>query len=119
MPIVALLGIEAGDIPAAARILGERALLTEIVAYRSLAAQAAEEALSPRSLLILTYAVCGFSHVASVGIFVGGLGALAPSRRGDLAALGVRALAGSTLATIMTGSLAGVFYFGQPGILAL
>ena len=118
-PLAALLGIEGGDVTTAARILGERAILTEVVAYRDLAVAAAEGGLAPRSLLILSYAVCGFAHVASVGIFVGGLAALAPKRRADLTALGPRALAGSTLATMMTGALAGVFYYGQAGILGL
>jgi concentrative nucleoside transporter, CNT family len=76
-------------------------------------------AISPRSLLVLSYALCGFAHVASVGIFVGGVAALAPSRRADLASIGVYALVGATLATLLTGGLAGAFYFGQPGILGL
>ncbi len=79
----------------------------------------AAKALSPRALLVLSYALCGFAHVASMGIFVGGIAALVPSRRNDLAALAFRALAGSTLATLMTGALAGLFYHGQQGILGL
>ena len=54
-------------------------------------------------ILILSYTLCGFAHVASVGIFIGGIGALAPARRGDLSSLGIRALVGATLATLMTG----------------
>ena len=63
--------------------------------------------------------LCGFAHVASVGVFVGGIGALAPSRRGDLSSLGIRALVGATLATLMTGALAGFYDYGQKGLLGI
>lgn len=116
-PIAALLGIPAGDIPEAARLLGERLILTEVVAYQDLAQLAAAGQLQdPRTLVILSYALCGFAHVASVAIFVGGLAALVPARRDDLAALGPRALLAATLATLMTGCVAGMFASGQ-GIL--
>ena len=88
-------------------------------AYQQLGELAGTGTISPRTLLILSYALCGFTHVASVGIFVGGVAALAPSRRDDLAGLGLRALAGATLATLMTGALAGLFYHGQRGLLGL
>ncbi len=116
-PLAWLLGLEGGDLREAASLLGGRMLLTEVVAYRELSDLAAAGALSPRSLLILSYALCGFAHVASVGIFVGGIAGLAPSRREDLAALGPRALAGATLATLLTGAVAGAFYHGQSGLL--
>jgi len=112
-----LLGIEAGDLTAAGRLLGERSIVTEIPSYRELARLARDGAVSARTTLILSYALCGFAHVGSVGIFVGGIAALAPSRRDDLAALGLRALVGATLATLMTGALAGAFYHGQAGVL--
>ena len=118
-PLAWLLGFEMHDLPAAARVLGGRTILTEVVAYQRLAELAAAGALSPRSLLVLSYALCGFSHVASVGIFVGGISALAPSRRRDLASLGLRALVGATLATLMTGALAGFYYYGQESLLGL
>jgi len=118
-PLAWLLGIVPADVGEAARILGRRAVLTEIVAYQDLAALARSGALAPRSVLILSYALCGFTHVASVGIFVGGFSALAPERRNDLAALGPRAFAAATLATLMTGSLAGVFWHGSGGLLGL
>jgi CNT family concentrative nucleoside transporter len=116
-PLAGLLGIEIADLSQAGALLGGRMVLTEVVAYQQLAGLAADGAISPRSLLILSYALCGFAHVASVGIFVGGISALAPSRRDDLAALGLRALAAATLATLMTGALAGALYHGQPGLL--
>lgn len=114
-----LLGLERADLGSAARMLGERAVLTEVVAYQRLGALAASRAISPRSLVVLSYALCGFAHVASIGIFVGGTAALAPTRRGDLAAVGFKALVAATLATLMTGAIAGVFYHGQPSILGL
>ena len=103
----------------AGTILGRRLVLTEVVAYRDLGALAAAGAVSGRTVLILSYALCGFTHVASLGIFVGGIAALAPERRDDIAALGLRALAAATLATLMTGALAGLFYHGQQGLLGL
>ena len=118
-PLAWLLGLESSDLPGAAQLLGKRIVLTEVVAYQQLGEMGAAKALSPRALLVLSYALCGFAHVASMGIFVGGIAALVPSRRNDLAALAFRALAGSTLATLMTGALAGLFYHGQQGILGL
>lgn len=118
-PLAWLMGIDSGDLPEAARLLGERAVMTEVVAYRNLGELAAAGSLSPRTILVLSYALCGFAHLASVGIFIGGISALAPERREDLAALAWRALVGATLATLMTGALAGIFYFGQGGILGL
>ena len=116
-PVAWLLGLPGTDVSAAARILGERVILTEVVAYQELGTLAAANQLSPRTILVLSYALCGFTHVASVGVFVGGIAALAPSRRGDLSSLGVRALVGATIATLMTGALAGFYYYGQTGLL--
>jgi CNT family concentrative nucleoside transporter len=116
-PLAWLLGIDPADLGAAGRLLGRRIIMTEVVAYRDLGALADAGALAPRSILVLSYALCGFAHLASVGIFVGGTAALAPGRRSDLASLGLRALVGSTLATLMTGALAGLFYHGQQGLI--
>jgi len=119
LPVAWLLGLPSADVGVAARILGERAVLGEVIAYRHLADLALERAVSERTMLILSYALCGFAHLASVGIFVGGTAALAPSRRSDLAALGFKAFVAATLATLLTGAVAGVFYHGQPGALGL
>ena len=64
----------------------------------------------PRSAIIASYALCGFAHIASLAIFVGGVGALAPDRVKDLSRLGFRALLAATLACLMTGAVAGVFF---------
>jgi CNT family concentrative nucleoside transporter len=118
-PLAWLLGIETADLVEAGRLLGGRLVLTEIPVYQELAILAQNGELSTRSLLIVSYALCGFTHVASMGIFVGGITALAPSRRDDLAALGLRALLAATLATLLTGALAGLLFHGQPGLLGL
>jgi len=118
-PVAWLLGLASADVSAAARILGERAILTEVVAYQELGKLASAHEISQRTVLVLSYALCGFTHVASVGVFVGGIAALAPDRRGDLSSLGLRALVGATIATLMTGALAGFYYYGQTGLLGI
>jgi concentrative nucleoside transporter, CNT family len=117
-PLVALLGLSPTELPIAARLIGQRWLLTEIPAYQELAVLVREGALSPRGLMIVSYSLCGFTHVASVAIFVGGISALAPDRRDDLAALSWRALWAATLATLLTGAVAGAFYYGQVGLIS-
>jgi concentrative nucleoside transporter, CNT family len=113
-PVSFLLGLTPEDIPVAARLLGERVILTEVVSYGDLAQLIANgQVKDPRSVVILSYALCGFAHVASVAIFVGGTAALVPSRRDDLASLGWRALVAATLATLMTGCVAGMFSSGE------
>lgn len=117
-PMAALLGISRPDIAESARLLGERVILTEVVPYQEMAQMIASGQMAdPRTIVILSYALCGFTHFASVAIFVGGMAALAPSRRDDLAGLGLRALLAATLATLMTGCIAGIFSNGQEVIL--
>ena len=116
-PFAWLLGIEAADLQTSARLLGQRLILTEVVSYRELGTIA--DQLAPRTILVLSYALCGFTHVAGMGIAVGGFGALAPERAEEMAGLAFRALAAATLATLLTGALAGIFYHGQTGLLGL
>src|SRR5215470_5402182 len=109
-PFAYLLGLQASDVPTAARLLGERVILTEVFSYNHLAQLISSgQVTDPRTVVILSYALCGFAHAAAVAIFVGGTAALAPSRRDDLASLGLRALLAATLATLMTGCVAGIF----------
>ena len=109
-PFAFLLGLQSSDVPVAAHLLGERVILTEVFSYNHLAQLISSgQVTDPRTVVILSYALCGFAHVAAVAIFVGGTAALAPSRRDDLASLGLRALLASTLATLMTGCVAGIF----------
>ncbi|MBD2080790.1 nucleoside transporter C-terminal domain-containing protein [Leptolyngbya sp. FACHB-17] len=100
-------------------IIGRRLLETAIPPYQALAAAAArpENPISDRAVLIISYALSGFAHLASVGIFVGGTIALIPSRRKDISELGWKALFVGTLATMMIACVAGVFDTGNPGIL--
>jgi len=117
-PFAVLIGIPPEDAMQAGRLLGERAIVTEIPAYIDLKA-AIDGGLikNPRTVVVLAYSLCGFAHVASMAIFVGGISALVPERRKDLAAVGPRALLAATLACLMTGAVAGVFYQGGLAIL--
>lgn len=111
-----LMGIPANEVPAVSRMLGERIILTEIPAYLDLE-KFAKAGGSPRSVLITSYALCGFAHIASMAIFTGGLSALAPSRITVISKMGPKALLAATIVTLMTGAVAGIFYWGQKGII--
>ena len=90
-------------------MLGEKIILTELIAFTHLRdIQMGAEALSERSAVIASYALCGFANFASIGIQIGGIGGIAPERRSDLAKLGFRAMIGGTIAAMMTGGVAGV-----------
>jgi CNT family concentrative nucleoside transporter len=113
-PFAVLMGVPLHDGPSVARLLGERVILTEVVAYQHLAVAVKQKVITdPRSLVIASYALCGFTHVASMAIFVGGISALIPDRAREVARLGFRALLGAILATLLTGCLAGMFYTGE------
>lgn len=101
----------------ASRLIGQRLLETEIPSYLQLAALSQQGLIGDRALLVVSYALCGFAHLASVGIFVGGLVGLVPSRRKDIIELGWKALWGATLATLMIGAVAGLFDVGNPAII--
>ncbi len=109
-PFTALLGLQPNEWLAASKILGSRFIETEVTAYFNLAAvqENTPPVFSQRSLVIITYALCGFVHVASVGIFVGGLAPLMPTRLKELSLLGMRSLWTAFLATLLTGCIAGV-----------
>ena len=92
----------------ASQILGSRFIETEVSAYFSLAAlQVTDTAFTMRSMTIMTYALCGFVHISSMGIFIGGLSALVPSRANEISIVGLQALWTSFLATMLTGCIAG------------
>ena len=112
-PFTLILGVPPADALSIARVIGERTVATEVASYQDLAQLLAQNALLyPRSALIASYALCGFAHVASLAIFVGGIGSLAPSRYKDLSRLGFRALLAATLACLMTAAVAGTFFAG-------
>ncbi|MBM4148288.1 MAG: nucleoside transporter [Lentisphaerae bacterium] len=110
-PFAIAMGIPPGDAGWAGALLGKRFIMTEIPAYQGLAAQLANGGVGhARSAVIVSYALCGFAHVASLAVFVGGAAAMAPSRRADLVSVGPRALLAATLACLMTGAVAGACY---------
>jgi concentrative nucleoside transporter, CNT family len=119
VPLVALTGISSRfpEIWQASTLVGERLVQTEIPAYLELATLSQKGMISDRALVIVSYILCGFAHLPSYGIFVGGFCSLVPSRRKDITELGWKALWSATLATLMIGCVAGVFYAGNPAIL--
>ena len=116
-PLTILTGVPFSESWTASVIIGRRLLETAIPPYQALAEAAAAGTVSDRTVLIVSYALSGFAHLASVGIFVGGTIALIPSRRKDISELGWKALFIGTLATMMIACLAGVFDTGDPTIL--
>ena len=106
MPMALVMGVPWKDAFAIGDLLGTRMVLNELIAYSRLGALKAT--LDPRTFTIATYALCGFANFSSIGIQIGGIGALAPERRGDLARLGLRALLAGTFANFLTACIAGV-----------
>ena len=104
-PIAWAMGVPWRDAPTIGNLLGTRMALNEFVAYAQLGPM--KDTLDPRSFTIATFALCGFANFSSIGIQIGGIGALAPSRRHDLARLGVRAMLAGTLANFVTATIAG------------
>jgi CNT family concentrative nucleoside transporter len=106
-PVAWLIGVPWHDCGVIGNLLGTRMALNEVIAYISLGAQRA--ALAPRSFTIATFALCGFANLGSIGMQIGGIGALVPERRNDLAQLGVRAMLAGTMANLISASIAGMF----------
>ena len=105
-PIAWVIGIPAQDCAAVGNLLGIRMVLNELVAFSQLGDQKA--LLDPRTVTIATFALCGFANLSSIGIQIGGIGALAPNKRGELARLGFRAMIAGTMANLMSASIAGM-----------
>jgi len=106
-PLVWLMGIPGGEAVQAGQLMGIKVVLNEFVAYVRLAGLE-DGALSERSRLIMTYALCGFANLGSLGIMIGGLGTLMPDRRAEIVALGPRSIVAGVLATSMTGAVVGL-----------
>ncbi len=102
-PVAWLIGIPWHEAPAIGNLLGTRAVLNEFVAYTQLGLQ--KSTLTPRTFSIATFALCGFANIGSIGMQIGGIGALAPNRRNDLAQLGLRAMLAGTMANLMSASI--------------
>ena len=105
-PVAWLLGVRWNDCQSIGRLLGIRLILNEFIAFQELGPMKAQ--LDPRSFVIATYALCGFANLSSIAIQIGGIGALAPNRKSDLARLGLRAVAAGTMANFMSACIAGM-----------
>ena len=104
-PLAWSMGVPWHDASTIGNLLGTRMVLNEFVAYSQLGPL--KDTLDPRSFTIATFALCGFANFSSIGIQIGGIGALAPNRRHDLARLGIRAMVAGTLANFVTATIAG------------
>ncbi|MCP4120973.1 MAG: Na+ dependent nucleoside transporter [Bacteroidetes bacterium] len=107
-PLAWIIGVEAKDILMVGQILGEKTILNEFYAYVSLGQLKESGLISERSIIIATYALCGFANFASIGIQIGGIGAIAPGQRRTLSSLGLKSLVGGTVACFMTAIVAGM-----------
>ena len=106
-PVTWLLGVPWSEAATAGQLLGTKVVLNELLAYIELA-KLPPEALSERSRLIMTYALCGFAHFGSLGIMIGGMGAMAPERRGEIVQLGLKSVFAGVMASCMTGAVVAV-----------
>ncbi|KAF0237891.1 MAG: NupC family nucleoside [Prolixibacteraceae bacterium] len=108
-PLMWLIGVSTADIVTVGRLLGEKLILTEFIGYISLAELKSTGVFSdPKSIIMATYILCGFANFSSIGIQIGGIGALAPGKRVLLSKLGVHALTGGTLASLMSATIIGM-----------
>ena len=105
-PVMWLIGVPWAETSAAASLMATKTVLNEFVAYLNFS-QLPPDAFSPRARMILTYALCGFANFGSLGIMIGGLGAMIPARRHEIVALGMRSILSGTIATCMSGAVAG------------
>ncbi|OEU67784.1 MAG: nucleoside:proton symporter [Desulfobacterales bacterium PC51MH44] len=108
-PVVWLMGVPWGEAPVAGALMGTKTILNEFLAYLDMS-RLAKGALSPKSLVIMTYAMCGFANPGSLGIMIGGMGTMAPEKRNEIVSLGFRSIVAGTLATCMTGAVVGIFW---------
>ncbi len=106
-PVVWLMGIPWEEAPVAGSLMGTKTILNELLAYLDMS-RLAKGALSHKSMVIMTYAMCGFANPGSLGIMIGGMGTMAPERRDEIVALGFRSIVAGTLATCMTGAVVGI-----------
>jgi concentrative nucleoside transporter, CNT family len=106
-PVMWLIGIPAGDVAAAAQLMGTKTVLNEFVAYADLATLPADQ-LDDHARLVMTYALCGFANFGSLGILIGGMGAMVPERRPEIVALGLRSILSGTMAGCMSGAIVGM-----------
>jgi CNT family concentrative nucleoside transporter len=106
-PVMWLIGIPASEVATAANLMGTKTVLNEFIAYVDFA-KLPDGALSQQSRLIMTYAMCGFANFGSLGILIGGMGAMVPERRQEIVSLGLRSILSGTIATCMSGAVVGM-----------
>ena len=106
-PVVWLMGVPWKEAPVAGALMGTKIILNEFLAYLDMS-RLAQGALSHKTLVIMTYAMCGFANPGSLGIMIGGMGTMAPERRDEIVSLGFRSIVAGTLATCMTGAVVGI-----------
>ena len=109
-PVVWLLGIPWSEATSGGQLLGTKVVLNELVAFIQMA-ELPPGSLSERSSLIMAYSICGFANFGSLGIMIGGIGAIVPERRLEIAQLGMKSILAGTMATCMTGAIAGLLYW--------
>ena len=109
-PLAAAIGADWSDVLHLGQLLGTKMVANEFVAYLQLGEIQTAGTLNPKSVFLATFALCGFANFSSIGIQIGGIGALARERRSDLAALGFKAMIGGTIASLLTASVAGMFF---------
>lgn len=108
-PIVWMIGIPWQEAQTAGALMGTKTVLNEFLAYLDMA-KLSDAALSPRSRIVMTYALCGFANFGSLGIMIGGLAVMAPERRSEIVALGMKSLIAGTMSTLLTGAIVGIVY---------
>jgi concentrative nucleoside transporter, CNT family len=106
-PVVWLMGIPWAEAPIAGGLMGTKTILNEFLAYLDMS-RLAPGALSPKSMVIMTYAMCGFANPGSLGIMIGGMGTMAPEKQDEIVSLGFRSIIAGTLSTCMTGAVVGI-----------
>src|SRR5690554_1454438 len=109
-PIAWIVGVEWTDATTMGSLLGTKIVLNEFVAYLKLAEEVAASSISPKTITMATFALCGFANLSSIAIQIGGIGSLAPDRKADLAKFGIKAVFAGTMATLMTATIAGMLF---------
>lgn len=109
-PLAFIMGVPFKDIITAGDLIGTKLVLNEFVSYAKLSPMIKAGTLHPKTIVILTYALCGFANISSIAVQIGGIGGLAPERRSDIAKLGFRALIGGCVTTFMTATIAGILF---------
>lgn len=109
-PLVFVMGVPTSDLSTAGSLIGEKIILNEFVAYSSLSGYITSGVLQDKTVMILTYALCGFANISSIAIQIGGIGGMAPDKKSTIAKLGFKALLGGALATCLTATIAGLLF---------